>query len=76
MQIHVLISLLMRCLAAVAFDIGHSATDYIALALGHADEIFQKLVVVSAVFFIDFIGDRKQRIQGVHADAALKAGAS
>ena len=72
---HVGIILLMRSLAAIAFNVCHGAADHVAALLRHRDEIQEALVVGSAMRLVNLESYRVQRIEGVHADAALKTGA-
>ena len=67
------IVLLVRRLAAVALGVGHRAADHEVLALHVLDEVDEALVVLGVFRLIDVVGDREQRVDRVHADAALKA---
>ncbi len=69
------VGLLVRRLAAVALDVGHRAADHEVLALHVGEEALQPRVVRRAVLLVDLERHRVQRVEGVHAHAALKAGA-
>ena len=72
---HVRVALLSRALAAVAFGVGHAGGDQDVLALRFTEKIQETMVILGAVFFVDFVGDRMQDTDGVQARAALKTGA-
>ena len=74
-QVHVGIGLRAWRLAAVALDVGHGASDHHVAALRHGDERLEALVIGGAALRVDLEGDRMQRVERVHSDAALEAGA-
>ncbi len=74
-EVEVGVGLLGRALAAVALGVGHRAADDEVQLLHAADERAAALVIGRAVLLVDLVGHRIQRVDGVHADAALEAGA-
>jgi hypothetical protein len=64
-----------RALAAVALGVGHRPADHEVLRLHGLDERQQARVVAGAVLPVDRPGRGVQRVDRVHADAALEAGA-
>ena len=69
------VGLLVGRLAAVALEVGHGAADDEVAPLHGRDEADEARVVGRAVLLVDLEGDRVQRVDRVHADAALEAGA-
>ena len=74
-QVHVGVGLLVRRQAAVALGIGHGAVGDEVVVLQVLDVLLEALVVLGAARLVGLVGDRVQRVDGVHADAALEAGA-
>ncbi len=69
---HVRVRLLVRCKAAVAFDIGHRSADHKVEPLHLGDEFFQVLVIDGVVLFVDLECYRIKRVECVHPNASLK----
>ena len=67
--------LLVRRLASVTLDVGHRAADDVVALLHRGEERLEPLLVRCAVLLVDFVRHRVERIEGVHPDATLKAGA-
>jgi hypothetical protein len=74
MHEHVGIGLLVRCLAAITFRIGHRPADHEAGALHLRDKIDEAPVITGAVRRVDVESDGMQCIDRIHAHAALEAG--
>ena len=74
MQEKIRIRLGVRRLAAVALRVGHRPVhgQVILLAVDH--KLFESLMIICAVLFVDFIGGRKLSIKSIHSNAALEAG--
>ena len=75
MHEHVGIGLLGGPLAAIALDVGHGSADHQVLSLHLGQPVPEPLVIVGAVGGVDVVGDRVPRVDGIHADAPLEAGA-
>ncbi len=75
-QVHVLVLLLGRALAAVAFDVGHGAVDDPVVLLHGDGEFSEARVVAGAELLVHVEGGGEHGIQGIQADAALEAGAA
>jgi hypothetical protein len=69
------IGLLVGRLAPVALHVGHRAADHEAPLLHRRDESDEARVVGRAVLPVDLEGDRVERVDRIHADTALEAGA-
>ena len=72
-HVYVGVGLLVRRQRAVALGVGHGAVgdDVVVLEVLHV--LLEALVVVRALGLVGLVGDRVQRVDGVHADAALEA---
>ena len=71
---HVGVSLIGRGLAAITFWIGHGPTNYEVRLLHTHHEILETLVIVGVVRGIHFVRHGIERIQRIHAHAALETG--
>ena len=73
-DVHVRVRLSAGGLGAVALGVRHGPVHGQVVVLDHGDEVLEILVVVGAVFLVDFIGRGEDGVEGVHAHAALEAG--
>ena len=69
------VGLLMRRFAPVSFGIRHRPVHDQILILYIDQKLLEVLVVMGAVFFINFISRRIDRVKGIHSHTPLKAGA-
>ena len=65
-----------RPFTPVHLGIGHAAVHDPVPLLYQEHVLFKPLMIIGAVFFIHFIGGGKNRIEGIHPHASLKAGAA
>src|SRR5690606_11054512 len=69
------IGLLARTAAPIALGVGHGAAEDEVLALERLEEAPEPRVVLGAVRLVALVGDGVEGVEGVHAHAALEAGA-
>ncbi len=74
-HVHVGVGLLVRRQRAVALGVGHGAVGDEVVVLQVLHVLLEALVVVGAPGLVGLVGDRVEGVDGVHADAALEAGA-
>ena len=74
-EVHVRVRLLARCQAAVSLDVRHGAVGDDVVLLQELHVRAEAGVVVSALGLVDVVGGGVEGVDGVHADAALEAGA-
>ncbi len=74
MDEHVGIGLFGRALAAIALHVCHGPTDDEVLVLDDGQPVLEPLVVASPMGGVDVVGDGVPGVDGIHADATLKAG--
>ena len=74
-QVQVGVGLLVGREAAVALGVGHGAVGDEVVLLQVLDVVAEALVILGALGLVDLVGDRVEGVDGVHAHAALEAGA-
>ena len=72
MQVHIGVNLSVRRQRTVAFRVGHCAVYGKILILNVLDKLFEVFMIVSSVFFIEFIRGAENGIKRIHTDTTLE----